>query len=166
MKMDGDPETAGSPAESPTQEEAGRAEEYLAGWKRAAADYDNLKKEIERTRSEQARFAASATVVSLLPIVDTLKTALSQKPDSGDSGQVEKWIEGIDHTLSSFNAMLQEAGVSSIEETGVPFDPAVHEAVLKQSAEGAEADTVLKVVEPGYRMHERVLRPAKVIVAE
>jgi len=158
----------GATTEGPAAPE--RAEEYLAGWKRAAADYANLKRDLERLRQEYAKYAAQSFCEKLLPAVDNLKKACDQKPDlaegSAPADAVGKWIEGIGHVRDQFDSVLKEAGVTAIAEVEVPFDPSIHEAVMRDKREGLAADTVAEVVEPGYRLHDRIIRPAKVIVAE
>lgn len=146
---------------TPTSKE----EEYLAGWKRAQADYANLQKETARLRGEYAKHAAAGVVEKLLPVVDNLSKAMEHAPEDGDA-KLKAWTDGIGHIRSQFMAVLKEAGVTAIEETGVPFDPSVHDALMREKREGTDPDVVLAVVEKGYRMHDRVLRPAKVIVSE
>jgi molecular chaperone GrpE len=143
----------------PLVEAQAKAEEYLAGWKRATADYANLKRESERAREEFGKYAAAALVNELLPVYDNLRKALMQRP-------ADKWADGIAHVASQFEKTLRDSGVAAIEETGVPFDPVRHEAMLTETHEGVASGTVVKVLESGYLLHEKVLRPAKVTVAE
>lgn len=139
-----------------------KADENLNGWKRAAADYANLKKETEKQKEEIAKYAAAGLVARLLPAVDHFAKAMAQKP--GEKDEAKKWIEGVEHVKREFDTVLAEAGLAPIAETGVPFDPAFHEAMM--SERGGKSGDVLKVLEPGYKMHDRVLRAAKVVVAE
>ena len=142
-----------------------QAQEYLDGWKRAKADYANLQREADRARGELARFVAAGLVTELLPILDNFRKASGQKP-AFDAKQVEQWVNGIELIHTRFETVLKNAGVSAIDMEGVPFDPSSHEAMMSEKREGASPGSVLKVLEPGYRLHDRVLRPAKVIVAE
>jgi molecular chaperone GrpE len=145
-------------------DDAALAEEYLAGWKRAMADYDNLKKESERMRADLGKYAAAGLISQLLPSLDAMKKAFSQQP--AEPAAWQNWANGMSAVRQQIETVLKGAGVTAIEEAGVKFDPAVHEAMLQEKAEKAEPGTVLKVLEPGYKMHDRVLRPAKVVVAE
>ncbi|MFH2062808.1 MAG: nucleotide exchange factor GrpE [bacterium] len=137
--------------------------DYKDSYLRAVADYDNLKKETLRLRGDYAKYAATEVIGQLLPVGDNLKKALDQRPQDEVCA---KWIEGIVLISEQFGKVMAAAGVTPIEETGVPFDPTVHEALMREKGDGVAADTVIQIIEPGYRLHDRVLRPAKVIVAE
>lgn len=141
------------------------ADEYLAGWQRAKADYTNLLKDMDAMRLELTRYACAGLIKELLPVLDNLKKALEQKPE-GAEDEAGKWAEGIGHIRSQFVSVLERAGVTAIDETGVAFDPEVHDAMMREAKKGARPGTVLKVAEPGYKVHDRVIRAAKVIVAE
>lgn len=146
-------------------------DEYLAGWKRAMADYANLKRETEKAREEFSRYAAASIIADLLPVMDNLMTALARQPkaspaDPPMSMQFVKWSEGIGHVAAQFEKVMSAAGVVAIAETGMPFDPMRHEAMLSETREGIAPGTVLKILETGYALHDKVLRPAKVLVAD
>ena len=141
-----------------------QAEEYLAGWKRAMADYANLKREADRAQGELAKYAAAGLVTQLLPLLDSFKKAEATLPT--DLSGLKPWVDGINAIGGQFEAVLKSAGVSRIEEAEVPFDPSRHEAMLAEKHSRLKPGLVIKVLEPGYTMHERVLRPAKVVVAE
>lgn len=149
-----------------------QAEEYLAGWKRAMADYANLKKEAERGQGELAKYASGNMVTELLPVVDSFAKAMAQRPHFGDGVQVDpakitQWIDGVGRIGDQLASVFSRAGVSVIDKAGVPFDPAVHEAMMNAPADKDHpSGTVTKVLESGYKLHDRVLRAAKVIVAE
>ncbi len=141
-------------------------DEYLEGWKRAKADYANLKRDSERMQGELAKYAAASLIAELLPVLDGFKKADGHRPSAADPKAVEQWMEGIGHVRTQLEALLGRAGIAPIEEEGIPFDPSRHEAMLAEKREGAPPGTVIKILEPGYTLHEKVLRPAKVIVAE
>jgi len=130
---------------------------------RAAADYDNLKKETVKLRAEYAKYAACEVVEQVLPVLDNLKKALEHAPTEDSCA---KWVGGVALIREQFEKVLEAAGVTALGVTGEKFDPAVHDALMREKREGADSDTVAQVVEPGYKMHDKVLRPAKVIVAE
>lgn len=147
------------------------AEEYLAGWKRATADYANLKRESERERTDIGKYAAAGAIMKLLPVYDNLKTAWAQQPKSSPAdfhcAQIYlKWVDGLSRVIQQFETSLAEANVNVIDTVDVAFDPEHHEAMMTEACDGVAVGTVLKVLQAGYKMHDRVLRPAKVVVAE
>jgi molecular chaperone GrpE len=149
--------------EKETEHMEAKANEYLAGWQRAKADYANLQRESDAKLSDLRKYAAAGFINELLPVIDTFTKAMEKPPE--DAG-AKQWVEGIGHIRGQLEKVLAKHGVSVIAETGVPFDANVHEAMLQQPADGAPPGTVVQILEPGYRMHDRVLRPAKVVVAE
>ncbi len=149
-----------------------QADEYLAGWKRAMADYANLKKESERGQADLVKYAGGGIVTELLPVVDSFSKAMAQRPHFGDGVQVDpakitQWIDGVGRISDQLASALSRSGVAVIDKAGVAFDPAVHEAMMNAPADDTHpSGTVTKILEPGYKLHDRVLRAAKVIVAE
>jgi molecular chaperone GrpE len=142
-----------------------KCDEYLEGWKRATADYANLKKEHERERADFAKYAAANALSSLLPVLDSFAKADAAKPTRfAEAAQHAQWADGVSLVRQQFEGAMRSAGVAAIDQAGVPFDPTLHEAMMLQK--GGAPGTVLKVLEPGYKLHDRVLRPAKVVVAE
>jgi len=136
------------------------AETYQRNWQRAAADYQNFKRRVEQERSESARFASAALVINLLPVYDDLDRAASTI-DASLAGL--NWVQGVLAIQRKFQQLLQAMGVSEVPTSGVRFDPAQHEAVAQQpGAEGA----ILHVVQKGYKLGEKVIRPAMVIVGD
>ena len=147
-------------------------QEYLEGWKRALADYDNLKKANERDRADQVHYAVGDFVRTLLPVMDSWSKAEAHRPAPKDDGSHDaaacnQWMEGMSHVRKQFESALAKAGVMPINEVNVLFDPNLHEAMMMQPApEGVAPHTVLQILEPGVKLHDRVLKPAKVTVAE
>lgn len=139
--------------------------EYLAGWQRAQADYANLKKDVERMREELAKFACAGLIEKMLPVLDNFANAGAHAPDTKDDA-VLQWCQGISHVQTQLEQVLHEAGLMIIDEADVPFDPERHEAMIREATDGVESGTVLAVLMPGYSLHDRVLRAAKVKVAE
>jgi molecular chaperone GrpE len=137
--------------------------DYKDAYLRSAADYDNLKKETAKLRGEYAKYAASEVVEQVLPVLDNMKKALEQAPADESCA---KWVEGGALIREQLEKVLEAAGVTAIGAEGEQFDPNVHEALMREKREGAKPDTVAHVVEPGYKIHDKTLRPAKVIVAE
>ena len=141
-------------------EERAKAEGYLANWQRAQADFINYKRRTEQERSDAVRFGNAALIQGLLPVLDDLERALDSVPEGlADDG----WVDGISLIYRKFTAVLEEQGVSEIEALGEPFDPHFHEAML--FGEGEEG-MVVEVIQKGYRLHDRVLRPTRVKVGK
>jgi len=128
---------------------------------RLAADFDNYKKRALRERQEYVAFANERLLKELLPILDDLDRAL-QAASEHEEARLE---EGVRLVHRSLEQLLQREGVKEIDTSG-QFDPHVHEALLAQPAEDAESGAVVDVVQKGYTLGDRVVRPARVIVAE
>ena len=141
-------------------EEQEKAQGYLASWQRAAADFQNFKRRVVEERSEAGRLASASLVINLLPLIDDLERAL-RTVDRNLAGLT--WIDGIRLIYRKFQAVLENAGVTEIPADGQPFDPTVHEAV---SEAPGDAGKVLSVVQKGYKLSGRVIRPAMVIVGK
>jgi len=140
------------------EDERGKAQSYMQNWQRAAADYQNFKRRVEEERTEAARFANAALVINLLPLADDLERAL-MNVDTHLAGLT--WVDGIRLILRKFQAVLEMSGVEEIRADGETFDPARHEAVSQGPGEDGK---VIAVVQKGYRLGERVIRPAMVVV--
>ncbi len=128
---------------------------------RLAADFDNYRKRVAREHAELTTRANERLVNELLPVLDDLERAL----EAAGAHEEAKLEEGVQLVHRSLAALLERHGLKEIETEGA-FDPHVHEALLAQPGEGAEEGSVLQVLQKGYRLGDRVLRPARVIVAE
>jgi molecular chaperone GrpE len=148
-------ETQASVEELHSQLEAARRD-YL----RLAADFDNFKKRARQEQMDTIRFAAATLAERLLPVLDDAQRALSHVPEGVDEG----WLKGVRLTFQKLEEVLTAVGVERVEAVGSRFDPKMHEAVASEESDQPE-DTVLVELRPGYRMHDRVLRPALVKVA-
>lgn len=135
-----------------------KAETYYKNWQRSAADFINYKRRVEQEKGETTRFAQAALVINLLPVFDDLDRAVSTV-DANLAGL--NWVQGVVAIHRKFAHLLEAMGVQEIAAAGEPFDPARHEAVGQQA--GAEG-RVLHVVQKGYTLGDRVVRPAMVIV--
>lgn len=141
-----------------------KADEYLDGWKRALADFDNYKKRVERDRVQDIQNIKADIIKQFLPIVDDLELALQNRPTDqvGDA-----WAGGIELILRKLQAVLQAEGLQQIEAIGQPFDPNFHEAISQEPVDGVESGIVVGVIKNGYTIGDdkRVVRPALVQVA-
>ncbi len=136
------------------------AQKYLANWQRAEADFQNYKKRTDQEREELRRFGNVSLIINLLPVIDDFERAFSSL-DSHLAGL--SWFDGIYLIYRKLSQLLENAGVRPIESEGQPFDPRYHEAVAH--VEGEEGK-VLSEVQRGYKLHDRVLRPAMVVVGK
>jgi molecular chaperone GrpE len=148
-------------AESGDQVAALTAErdEALDRWKRTAADFDNFRKRVTREREELVTLANERLVKELLPILDDLERALVAASEH-EEARLEEGVRLVHRALGS---LLERNGVKEIDTVGA-FDPHVHEALLAQPSE-AEEGSVIDVVQKGYTLGDRVVRPARVVVA-
>jgi len=128
---------------------------------RLAADFDNYKKRAARERQEYVALANERLLKELLPILDDLERALA----AAELHEEAKLEDGVRLVHRSLEQLLEREGVELIDTSG-PFDPHVHEAMLAQPSEDAESGTVIDVMQKGYKLGNRVVRPARVIVAE
>jgi len=128
---------------------------------RLAADFDNYKKRAARERQEYIAFANERLLKELLPILDDLERAL----DAAEQHEEWQLEDGVRLVYRSLASLLERQGVQQIPTDG-KFDPHVHEALLAQPSEDAETGAVIDVVQKGYKIGDRVVRPARVIVAE
>jgi molecular chaperone GrpE len=142
------------------EDERAKAQTYMQNWQRAAADFQNYKRRVEEERSEVARFANAALVINLLPLIDDLDRAL-HNVDAHLAGLT--WVDGIRLIQRKFQAVLDMTGVEEIQADGQSFDPSLHEAV---SQGPGEENKVIAVVQKGYKLGDRVIRPAMVVVGK
>lgn len=139
-----------------------RAAEYLEGWQRARAEFANARKRMERDRAEARRNATIEVVGSLLPILDDFERALESVPQEVASNN---WFEGVALVHRKLRSILDNVDIERIEAVGQPFDPNYHEAVLQEESDEYESGIVIKELQTGYRLNDRVIRPAMVVVA-
>jgi molecular chaperone GrpE len=134
---------------------------YLDLAQRVQADFENYRKRAAREQEGLVAHAHERLVRELLPVLDDLERAL----EAAERHEEAQLVEGVKLVEKSLRAALAKEGLTEIDTDG-PFDPHVHEALLTQSSDGAEPGSVLEVVRRGYRVGDRVVRPARVIVAE
>jgi molecular chaperone GrpE len=147
--------------QEPEAEESAPAPAQDEAYLRLAADFDNYRKRVAREQTELYRRANERLLHELLPVLDDLERALEAAAEHEEA----KLEEGVRLVHRSLLGLVERHGLSEIETDGA-FDPHVHEALLAQPAEGAEEGSVIQVLQKGYRLGDKVLRPARVIVAE
>lgn len=139
-----------------------KSEEYLEGWQRERAEFANYRKRIEKEREQIHQNAAGAIIRRYLEILDDLERALKDRPQSGDGAA---WAEGIELIYRKLLAILESEGVKPMQVEGQFFDPNLHEAVSQEESPEHESGQIIEVVQNGYWLGDRVLRPALVRVA-
>src|SRR5262245_2179368 len=144
------------------QEAEQARDEYLTWAKQARADFENYQKRNQRDLATERRFAQAPLAGDLLPALDNLERAITAAGQAGDKGALAQGVAMVQGQLLD---VLRRHGVSRIDAEGKPFDPNLHQAVMQQPSKEKPPQTVLQVLEQGYMIHERVLRPARVIVS-
>jgi len=156
-------EAENTPAEAEPKDQVAALEaerdEYLNDLKRVAAEFENYRKRVLRDQESLVARAHERLVKELLPVLDDLERALA----AAEEHEEAKLEEGVQLVHRELKAALDREGLAEIETDGV-FDPHVHEALLSQPSE-AEEGSVLEVLQKGYKLGDRVLRPARVVVA-
>ena len=151
---------------SELRDELERAQDSLL---RKAAELENLRKRVQRERTQLFESAKVNAVEKFLPINDDLqRTTEAIENAETDTGVDDHFVDGVSMIADKFQDTLKSLGVKPINETGVPFNVDLHDALFKQKPEddSVDSDTVLQIVENGYRMGDRTIRHAKVIVSE
>lgn len=126
---------------------------------RLMAEFENYKKRTQKEKEQSYLFASADTVGKILPILDTLELSLTQDATDGAAFKA-----GIELTVKQFRTILEKAGVSEIPALNEPFDPELHNAVMRQEDGDGEPDTVVEVLQKGYMMGDRVIRHSMVKV--
>ena len=140
------------------------ARQNLERWVRERADLENLKRRSVKERTDAVRYGIEALVRDVLPIVDNLERALEHAKGAGDGKAL---VDGVVLVQKSFLDALERHGVVRIDAPrGTRFDPNLHEAVAHVETADAEPNGVVDQLQPGYRLHDRLLRPALVTVAK
>lgn len=127
-------------------------------YKRMLAEYANYKRRTEQEKLQIGEFTKGELMKNLLPVLDNLQRAAAAPEGDG-------YKAGVDMIVAQFIKTLCDMGLSEIEAENAPFDPELHNAVMREDADGVEPETVTQVFEKGYRLGDRVLRPAMVKVA-
>lgn len=140
-----------------------KAEENWDQYLRAAAELENARRRAERDLENAHKFALERFANELLPVRDSLEMGLEAA--KGEAAEVASLREGMDLTLKNLAGVMEKFGISQIDPAGEPFNPEFHEAMLTQPSADAEPDSVLTVIQKGYLLNGRLLRPARVIVA-
>lgn len=137
-------------------------DEYLDLVKQTRAEFENYQKRSARDLASERRYAQTPLAGDLLPALDNLDRAIAAANQAGDTGAL---VKGVVLVQSQLLDALRRHGITRIDAQRKPFDPNLHQAVMQQPSAEVSPQTVLQVLEQGYMLHERVLRPARVIVS-
>lgn len=169
-----EPETSGGPDTAEliaTRSELKRVEGENAELKnqlaRRQADFENYRKRMDRERNETYNRVVADIAAKLLPVSDNLKRALEAEAsvEAAESDEFRHFLSGVDLIWKQLNGVLEALGVKPIPAVGEPFDPHVHEAVVTEATDEYEPDTVIQEIVAGYRLGDKLIRPALVKVA-
>jgi len=144
------------------EEMEAKTEEYLDGWQRSRAEFANYKKRILREQAEIHQTARGEVIKLYLDIADDLERALEKKPAGGDG---DIWVTGIEIIFQKLISRLESEGIRPMDALGQEFDPNIHEAIMKEESEEHESGQIIEVMQEGYWIGDKVLRPAQVRVA-
>lgn len=138
-----------------------QSEENLRNWQRTAADFSNYKRRTDEERATVAQFSTALLINRLLAVLDDFDRAIENVPAEAH----EAWVEGVRLVDRKLRSVLDSEGVTPIEVVGQPFDPNVAEAVVHEETTEYPDNQVIGELQRGYRLHDRVIRPALVRVA-
>lgn len=147
--------------EKQLEEAESKASEYKDGWMRSQAEFQNYRKRIERDNEMMYASMKGDIIKKVLPVLDDLERALHNRPSNSGA-----WVSGIELIQKKLVSLLEGEGVKRIEAVGAVFDPNFHEAISHEPTVGVQSGHVIAVVQNGYMLGERVIRPALVRVAQ
>ncbi|MBN2983286.1 MULTISPECIES: nucleotide exchange factor GrpE [Cohnella] len=156
-------ETAANEEDSRIQELQRQADDNYQRFLRAQADFDNFRRRTLKEKEELSKYASAKLIGELLPVVDNFQRALKAGGEATDDGALSKGIEMIYRQLSQ---VLENEGLKAMEPVGQPFDPEVHQAIMQVESEEYGEGIVVEVVQTGYMLKDKVLRPAMVKVSQ
>src|ERR1700693_3244004 len=151
------PSVEPAPAESAADEPDERDTRYL----RLAADFENFKRRKAQEIADVRRYESEDAARALLPVLDNLRRAVEH---ASEAAAEEFFVSGLELVVREFETALERLGVVRVPAVGERFDPALHEAIAGEESDDVQEDTVVDELVPGYRLHDRLLRPAIVRV--
>jgi len=137
-------------------------QEYLDNWQRAQADFLNLRRRDEEDKQKAIKFAKQELIEEVISVLDSFDMAFGNKEVWEKAP--EEWREGMTRIHTQLENILTKNGLEKINPLGERFDPGMHDAVSSQKVTEEDDEKVMQVVQAGYRLHEKVIRPAKVVV--
>jgi len=140
-----------------------KAQTYADGWKRERADFDNYRKRIQRDREQEKQNLTVEIIKNYLVLHDDLRLALKNVPAGQENAQ---WLDGIALILKKMEKILDVEGIEQINTEKADFDPNLHEAISHEENPDFKSGQIIEVVKPGYKINNRIIRPALVRVAK
>jgi molecular chaperone GrpE len=159
------PETLSAEAIEELKKRAAKADENWERLLRTTADFDNFKKRAAREKQDAIKYAAESLIGKVIPVLDNFEMALAAAQNSSADG-LKSLQDGVSMIHAQLKSVLTESGLEEVDATGKPFDPNIHEAVSQQECADVPEGHVLQQLRKGYKLRERLLRPATVIVAK
>lgn len=156
------PQATGSDRDEQLEVLRAEAAENWEKYLRATAELENLRRRSARELESARKFGAERLIQAILPVRDSLEAGVA----AAESAEAQALLEGTRATLRLLDDALASAGLIEIDPLGEPFDPSRHEAMTVRVSDQVEPDTVVEVIQKGYEMHERIIRPARVVVAQ
>ena len=147
------------------KEEARKAQEHWNQLLRTAADFENYKKRAARERNDASKYAIESLLQKLIPVLDNFEMAMSAT-QTAQGGSVDALQTGVNMIYQQLKNALTEAGLQEIDATNQKFDPTVHEALSQAESDAVPEGQVLQQLRKGYKLHDRLIRPASVVVAK
>ena len=140
------------------------AKENYDRWLRVSAEFENYQKRAAREMNDFRKFANESFVKAMLPVVDNLDRAIESS--NNDKHADRSMLEGVNMTLKEILKVFEQFNVKPFESLGKTFDPSLHQAIMQEETEGHPENAVVKELQKGYMMHDRLLRPAMVVVSK
>jgi molecular chaperone GrpE len=140
------------------------AKENYDRWLRVSAEFENYQKRAAREMNDFRKFANERFVTAMLPVVDNLDRAIESS--NNDEHADRSMLEGVNMTLKEILKVFEQFNVKPFESLGKTFDPSLHQAIMQEETEGHPENSVVKELQKGYMMHDRLLRPAMVVVSK
>lgn len=137
-------------------------DEFRGLLQRTRADFENYQKRTQRETTQERRFAHGSLALDLLPILDNFDRAVAAAKQAGETGPL---VQGVALIQNQVLDVLKRHGITRMEAQGQPFDPNLHQAVMQEARADLPPNTVTNVLEQGFLIHDRVLRPARVAVS-
>ena len=153
----------GDPLEAELERLRGEVDRFRDDMLRARAELENVRKRAQRDVEAAHKYGVEKLIEALLPVKDSLDLGIDA---ARSATEVASLRDGMEMTVQMFDAALSRLGVQVVAETGVRFDPEQHQAMMMEPSSSAEAGSVLRVLQKGYRLNERLVRPAMVVVAK
>ncbi len=139
-----------------------QAQEFSDGWQRERADFANFRRRIDREQEQRQSLFTGSFIKKVLPVIDDLERALKVRPPQGDGAS---WSEGVELIYRKMLYILEQEGIQPIPQDIQFFDPTLHEAISHEDSPAHESGEIIEVIQQGYKIGDRVLRPALVRVA-